>query len=30
MVEGENEETLHQMGQELVALVKKHLGSEER
>ncbi len=27
MVEGENEETLHQMGQELVALVKKHLGA---
>jgi phosphoglucosamine mutase len=28
MVEGENEATLHQLGQELVALVKKHLGRE--
>jgi hypothetical protein len=29
MVEGENEATLHQLGQELVALVKKHLGTED-
>jgi len=29
MIEGENEATLHQLGQELVALVKKHLGTED-
>jgi len=29
MVEGENEATLHQLGQELVALVKKHVGTED-
>jgi len=29
MIEGENETTLHQMGQELVALVENHLGRED-
>jgi phosphoglucosamine mutase len=29
MLEGENEATLHQLGQELVALVKKHVGRED-
>ena len=30
MIEGENETTLHQMGQELAALVENHLGREDR
>jgi phosphoglucosamine mutase len=29
MVEGENEATLHQLAQELAALVKKHLARED-